>query len=80
MMKDLYNSTIQVALGCRVIVGVRNPDAVRKVFEDCGDAIEAGTFNIVKPNLSREIISSILYELRLMLQMIGSLFTMINKC
>ena len=79
MMKDLYNFTIQVALGCRVIVGVRNPDAVRKVFEDCGDAIEAGTFNIVKPNLSREIISSILYELRLMLQ-IGSLFTMINKC
>ena len=31
----------QVALGCRVIVGVRNPDAVRKVFEDCGDAVQA---------------------------------------
>jgi len=30
-----------VALGCRVIVGVRNPDAVRKVFEDCGDAVQA---------------------------------------
>ena len=43
-----------------MIVGVRNPDAVRKVFEDCGDAIEAGAFNIVKPNISREIISSIL--------------------
>ena len=31
----------QVGLGCRVIVGVRNPDAVRKVFEDCGDAVQA---------------------------------------
>ena len=31
----------QVALGCRVIVGVRNPDAVRQVFEDCGDAVQA---------------------------------------
>ena len=24
-----------------MIVGVRNPDAVRKVFEDCGDAVQA---------------------------------------
>ena len=31
----------KVTLGCRVIVGVRNPDAVRQVFEDCGDAVQA---------------------------------------
>ena len=37
----------QVALGCRVIVGVRNPDAVRQVFEDCGDAVQARILNIV---------------------------------
>ena len=32
----------QVGLGCKVIVGVRNPEAVHKVFEDCGDAVKVG--------------------------------------
>lgn len=30
-----------VALKCKVIVGVRNPEAVQKVFEDCGDVVKA---------------------------------------
>ena len=25
-----------------MIVGVRNPEAVQKVFEDCGDAVKVG--------------------------------------
>ena len=32
----------QVGLGCKVIVGVRNPEAVQQVFEDCGDAVKVG--------------------------------------
>ena len=36
-----------MALGCRVIVGVRNPDSVRQVFEDCGDAVQAGIIVVV---------------------------------
>ena len=41
----------QVALGCRVIVGVRNPDAVRQVFEDCGDAVQASITVVVGQRL-----------------------------
>lgn len=29
-----------VGLGCRVVVGVRSPDSVRQVFEDCGSSVQ----------------------------------------